>query len=794
MIGALRRHARRALGWARSPRAVRALLLLAAVGCAVAGVADRVTHLRTVPLMLLTACGLALGGMLAAADLRPGRAGLVGGGLGLSLVLLGFGGLGRAALRLVGAYGRALWALPARLRYGTRLPSPEVHAAAINLRGATVSLLLRFKAWTIALTDGEPRFDPLVAAVIWGMVLWAAAAWAGWWSRRRRRVLVALAPCSGLLLLAFYLAWGSHAALLAFLLAMLLLLALTAYDRRLERWRIRCVDRPELGLQTTAVTAFLAIALVTAGYALPSLEVGRVLSRRPSRQPEPVEPQGGAAEALGLETQTDAQAIQPYGEGLPRSHLIGAGPGLEEQVVMVIEVGDGPSRPDGSSDRPAYYWRSHTYDIYTGSGWSTTPVETWSYWAETPAVTRSFSAERMVVQRVRRVADSVGLVNAAGTVVSVDRDFVVAWRSEEDPYAAWVRADAYEVDSLVSAASAQELRRDDGAYPGWVLDRYLALPDSVPERVLALAESLGSETDAAYERARAIEGYLRQFPYTLDVPEVAADQDVVDAFLFELERGYCDHYASAMVVLARAAGLPARLAVGYGPGTYDADDGAFVVTEADAHAWPEIYFPEYGWIRFEPTAPFAPPAHEGGSGDLSAGLSEDQLWMRRKGLRGVPWLRLAAGVGGLLAIAGLGWTAVDAWRLARQDPETVLRRLYGSLAAHAWRLGGQASRGATPGEVGGAVASWLSEEWGRLSNQDGWPGSSLRRLAESASDGAEGAVALAEIYSRGLYGGRSLEEKDRSEALRLWRGLRWWVRLARLAEVMKPRGSSDGRV
>jgi hypothetical protein len=76
----------------------------------------------------------------------------------------------------------------------------------------------------------------------------------------------------------------------------------------------------------------------------------------------------------------------------------------------------------------------------------------------------------------------------------------------------------------------------------------------------------------------------------------------VDFFLFDLQNGYCDYYASAMVVLSRAAGVPARLVTGYASGEYNIKSGRFLVTEADAHSWVEVYFPNVGWVPFEPTA------------------------------------------------------------------------------------------------------------------------------------------------------------------------------------------------
>ncbi len=78
--------------------------------------------------------------------------------------------------------------------------------------------------------------------------------------------------------------------------------------------------------------------------------------------------------------------------------------------------------------------------------------------------------------------------------------------------------------------------------------------------------------------------------------------DITDYFLFELQRGYCDYYATAFVVLARSAGIPARFASGFAVGSWDPTRMSFLITEGEAHSWPEVYFPDYGWIPFEPTA------------------------------------------------------------------------------------------------------------------------------------------------------------------------------------------------
>ena len=139
-------------------------------------------------------------------------------------------------------------------------------------------------------------------------------------------------------------------------------------------------------------------------------------------------------------------------------------------------------------------------------------------------------------------------------------------------------------------------------YPDWIVKRYLALPVEVPARVKELAIQLTATEPTVYDRALSIESYLRTYPYSLDVPRPTLNHDLVDFFLFDLKEGYCDYYASAMVVLARAGGIPARFAIGYASGTYNLNSKRFMVSQADAHSWVEIYFPEIGWVPFEPTA------------------------------------------------------------------------------------------------------------------------------------------------------------------------------------------------
>ncbi|WP_374712058.1 transglutaminase TgpA family protein [Symbiobacterium terraclitae] len=138
------------------------------------------------------------------------------------------------------------------------------------------------------------------------------------------------------------------------------------------------------------------------------------------------------------------------------------------------------------------------------------------------------------------------------------------------------------------------------------LARYLQLPD-LPARIGELAQAITGRADHPYEQAEAIEQYLRSLAYTLTPPRTPADRDFVDYFLFDLGQGYCTYFASAMVVMLRELGIPARFVEGFAvPAstsfTVDARGGyVYEVRNSLAHAWVEAYFPGYGWVTFDPT-------------------------------------------------------------------------------------------------------------------------------------------------------------------------------------------------
>lgn len=226
-----------------------------------------------------------------------------------------------------------------------------------------------------------------------------------------------------------------------------------------------------------------------------------------------------------------------------------------------------------------------------------------------------------------------------------------------------ISAQVYQVETARPSASLTELRLSGNAYPEWVSARYLQLPEGLPQRVTDLAAAVTADQTDPYSQAKAIQNYLRQFPYTLDIPAPPADQDVADYFLFDLQQGYCDYYATTMVVLARSAGLPARVVSGYLGGEFDQTSGAYQVAEDNAHSWVEVYFNEIGWIEFEPTPAYPLITREddlAGSDDTENVEQDRRSFL--KPLDSRPALTWGAGLIFLILAALFGW---DRFRFRR---------------------------------------------------------------------------------------------------------------------------------
>lgn len=316
--------------------------------------------------------------------------------------------------------------------------------------------------------------------------------------------------------------------------------------------------------------------------------------------------------------------------------------------------------------------------------------------------------------------------------------------------------DSYQATVIVSAASDNDLLAADTGYPGWVLDTYLQLPDTIPSRVIDLAQELTNRIEAPYERAITIRDYLRTLEYALDIEAPPDGTDGVDYFLFEAKKGYCQYFASAMTVLLRASGVPSRMVVGYSlaelieqyePGDIMRDPGGArqdlqdTFVARNSHSWTEVFFPRYGWIPFEPT-PVYPLIARGEVGFPSPDAEgiDDSTIKSDVIETGTPWSVRLLGVSLGLALFGaimwLGWR-----RLLGQvsEPRVAYARI-GYLAA----LSGVGPReNLTPQEYG-------------------------RKLAAAVPEMAAALDQIVYTYMRVSYSKHNLNSEDRASVAKAW--------------------------
>jgi len=745
------------------------------------GLADVIRELDDSLALTVSVIGILVGWGLATMPLPGWLATILASIFGFGVVFLRVGQLGGKLVALLqmlaGLSANILRWLLDGLSDG---PAPDwtpVVPALAELWAGVSTLLGRVRDWSLALAARESAFDPVSVALVWCLTLWAVSAWAGWAVRRRDQPLHGITLAGALLAATLSYAGGRPYILLMLLGATLLLLALTGYDVRVRRWQAAGIDFPNLGSDITRVVIPLSLALVVAAGLAPSLSMRKMIEFVQELGDRRAEEIKMVAESLGIEQQPlrvqETVLDKVRAGGLPRRHLLGSGPELSDRTVMIVSTGDlppGPPEEVMSQPPPRYYWRSLTYDRYAHSGWFTGGTETVEYGAGEPAVAATLATQRTVRQEVQVVGYLGDLLHVAGTLVAVDQSYQVAWRSPGDALGATIEATTYRADSLVPVISEEQLRSAGSDYPEWVQSRYLALPDTVPARVLSLARDLTAIEPTPYDRARAIETYLRAFRYTLDVPAPPPDQDVVDYFLFDLQEGYCDYYATAMVVLARAAGLPARLVVGYATGRYDPVNAHYVVAEDNAHTWVEVYFPGYEWVEFEPTGGFPSIKHSVEASSFEWSEPEGRLEPAVAGWD-VPgwvwWLGLPGGLA-LVALAGIVWSAADRWWLRHREPVAAVAILYRRLERHGRRLAVPSQVGDTPYEFAASLAGWVAD----LAQRGRWSGVLTSAVQEVRQ--------LTELYVQASYSSRLPGAADRTRAIQTWQGLRWRLWLARM--------------
>ncbi|WP_440763243.1 transglutaminaseTgpA domain-containing protein [Natronorubrum sp. DTA7] len=252
------------------------------------------------------------------------------------------------------------------------------------------------------------------------------------------------------------------------------------------------------------------------------------------------------------------------------------------------------------SERGAY-WRTGVYDRFAGDEWVRT--------GDASAYDGSLQEPPGEYERIQQIVTAetnLGVLPAAGQPLAIEGDLAqhteVSAHGQFHPTTSVIEGDSYAVESAIVDPSTTELRAAGTNYPRPILEGdYLQTPESTSSEFEERTAEITADADTPYDKAVAIEGHLRSTKgYSLEVDR--PDGNVAEAFLLEMDEGYCVYFATAMTQMLRAEDVPARYVTGYTSGQ-QVDDDEYVVRGTDAHAWVEVYFPDHGWVAFEPTPP-----------------------------------------------------------------------------------------------------------------------------------------------------------------------------------------------
>jgi len=461
-------------------------------------------------------------------------------------------------------------------------------------RERVVHLAVNVNNWITQVLAGEAATDPNVFVLFLGATVWTSA-YVGTFALSR-----SLRPWDAILFMGFCLVVNVSMALtnliadlVVFSLSALVLLVRLHIVALQERWdRNNIVPSGEMDWRLLRGGLTWTMVLVIMSLVTPRVGAAEVLNRAYSVFETPYH-------SVEAEWQRFFAGVSGpsrlRGVSFTDAIRLGQSPNLADRVVMTVDAQQGR------------FWKAISYDFYTGNGWRTT--ETDKVDKVSPAVLgrEKFDATfEMLVPQQNLLFGASEPVRASVPhqfQTGADRSYSIALRAVRGGQA----SAKYTVTSYVSVADKAALRRASNIYPDYIRQKYLQLPSTLPQRVRDLAHKVAGEQSDPYDKAEVVESFLRTtYRYAPTVRAPPPGRDPVDYFLFDLKEDFCEYFASAMVVMLRELGVPARVVEGYTAGTLDPTTGKFVVKELDAHAWVEVYFPLYGWIEFEPTPSQAP--------------------------------------------------------------------------------------------------------------------------------------------------------------------------------------------
>jgi transglutaminase-like putative cysteine protease len=646
---------------------------------------------------------------------------------------------------------------------------------AVASHATLVALWSHFTTWLAKAVTPNADTNDDVMFLLFLAVLSFILAYVSIWLvvRTRRPWLVILATSIVLLINLSYAPDGNLIYLTIFLLAGLLLLVRFNLSESFRQWKRRSLRyTADLGWDFMVAGMVFSVGLLVFGWILPEAGPNQSLADAWSAVSNP----WVSAQQLWARL-FQVSGGPSSGAYFSNQLLLTGSVDLPNQVILTYTTNDtGP------------YLIAVTQDYFDGHTWSSTGNTNRTFDAR-QNLTVNKSTYVQVTQNIHLVNPPGGSPNqfifgmadplsfSVPVGITQDSSGATSWYGREP----LVGGENYTVTSAISTVDENALRQvplpqdaqggSDFFYPADLLAHYTQVPSDLQNdrQVQALARQWTSGQATMYGMAQAIENNLRSsYSYSLHNDNPPGNEDAVAWFLTQSKKGFCTFFASAMVMLARILGMPARVASGYTAGAYD-NNGHYVVRGVDAHTWAQIYFAQYGWINFEPTEGFpsvvrpvpsvtpsvtpttgqdttpvgSPTKPKGGLEGPQGGSGSNPLQSQQNELQ----VRLLLGAGGTLAVLVLLFGATSLW----------WRRLF---------------RGLSP----------VAQTFGRVTLLAGWAGMKPRRtqtpyeyigeLEEHLPVQAGSLHRLGELYVEERWGAPNRSEGALAELRQLWAHLR----------------------
>jgi len=441
-------------------------------------------------------------------------------------------------------------------------------------------------------------------SIILGWASWQISFWLCWKSINESRSFIAILPIGLGTAVIMQISGQQIGVLLVFVVTGLILLSSTYAERIKAAWERDAIPYPwDFGLDWVAsaimfslLIGFFSFVFYLGGSKEGWREVDKFIDRfrQPASQPISVE-EDVSDDLSAQQTEIDASTSDLLIRFEP--------PPILTTSIMKVKLSDPPPIPPEVSGDVSrnYYLRSDIYSFYTGENWL--PVALFPSTFPEVDPQEEPQGRYYLQQEYQILAKDWSYLFSINQPIWASEGVQVFSAKEDENSVLNSNSNEYVVESWVTQVTADELVKAGNNYPPSILSEYTQLPDTLPQRVSDLAQSLSANLNSSYEIAISVQNYLRtNYPYSLEVAPPPANRDVVDYFLFDEKQGFCSYYASSMTILLRTLGIPSRVVTGYVTSNYNYQEQQYVVTASSAHAWVEVYFPGYGWVEFEPTA------------------------------------------------------------------------------------------------------------------------------------------------------------------------------------------------